>query len=117
MTAGDCYRIAGRELTNPTTRAGLTLCHGYPCLTGGDHVGERYGHAWLEFQDEDGIWIAYDPSSHGINIPRVLFYAVGNIDPQHVHRYTLLQAVHKMIELEQWGPWEADPEVYDVRYA
>ena len=117
MEAGDCYRQAGRELTDPTTRENLVLCHGYPTLRGGPHYGERFGHAWLEFQEDDDTWTAYDPSTHGINLPRDVFYALGNIDPQHVRRYTRAEAVRKLVEHRVWGPWEDDPEEYDVVYA
>jgi len=113
---GDCYRQAGREITDHTSREDLTLCHGYPILRGGEHVGERFGHAWLEYQDETGVWYVVDPSTGGIRVQRVLWYALGHIDPKHVHRYTRREAVWEMVETEVWGPWVDDPEEYEVRY-
>lgn len=106
---GTCYEDVLEELL---VRRTATLVHGYPTGIGGDAEGQRYGHAWLEFE-ADGIWWCWDVAN--ALVPRCLYYDAGTIDPAECRRYTIEEAAEWAIETEHSGPWGDVPE--DVVFA
>jgi len=39
-------------------------------------------------------------------IPKILFYALGRIDPEECYRYTYAEARQKCVEFGHFGPWD-----------
>jgi len=103
-TPGNCYEDAvmvARE------KEGFLIVHGFPTLTRGSGqapAGSQYGHAWLEKGD-----IVYDPLADK-EIPKVLYYAFGQIDKEDVRKYNVREAVEMMLDFEHFGPWHEGPE-------
>lgn len=110
---GNCYQdtiqalIVGRY---DTETARCVLCHGFPRLTkacGPYPIGTLYGHAWLE-RDGPGEPVCIDLYT-GIPVERGLFYAVGQVDPDLVRRYTQDEAWEQMKLHRHNGPWHEVP--------
>ena len=115
---GRCYELAaGQVLDEP----GQTLCHGWPVMTAGPHQGKRYGHAWAERvvvlrvpyegQVREVEVVECQDTVSGDWLPAALWYRAGQIDPDHVARYTLAQAVEQMDRSGTYGPWGECPYV------
>lgn len=109
---GNCFQVAGeaflcRCMTDEPQD--LVIVHGRPRLTVEPYI--RYGHAWTE---EDGE-LVYDPN--GKVLPKDLYYAVGQIDPNECARYTYKQYVKKLVQEGHWGSWDIpeDPEEKKLR--
>ena len=62
----------------------------------------EYGHAWLESPDGETV---FDPESDMV-IPRVLYYAVGNIEESDCFKYTKDEVRRMALEFKHYGPWE-----------
>ncbi len=95
--SGDCYEAAF-VAQQWGVYSKWTLVHGLPTLTGGDHAGCEYGHAWLENGDE-----VYDASS-GKTIPKIIYYSVGNI--KYTVKYSKSKARKLAHSTEHYGPWD-----------
>lgn len=124
-----------REEEDPEKRKNIKLVHGIPLGTGGEVEGLRYGHAWVEVTeplDKDSIQeqlanvsdssreqmrrmledphyrtTVYDHSNgKELELPRVLYYAYGNIEPEQTRYYTFEETVSKSAETGHYGPWE-----------
>ena len=104
---GRCFELtwdAFFSFHDKTYKDGL-LVHGM--VSGqGPLDGIRYAHAWIEMGD-----LVYDVSRVGIDrdealiIPKVLYYAIGNIIDEQVVRYTRDEARKLSLEHETSGPW------------
>lgn len=121
MTSSRTIPIGGRGgegqcFINTTTvilegRTDCTVCHGIVTGTGGNVVGVRYSHAWIEFVTvlpghEDIPFIMCEDSCHDAGVlPRAYYYQVGQIDPESVIRYTPKQVKEMCIKHETYGPW------------
>lgn len=108
-SGGNCFFIHGSFVVSELGgyEDDLRLCHGVAIGRGPlDNI--PHWHCWLE---KNGI--AYD-NSNGSNVamPIELYYSVGNINAEYVHKYTRQQARDKMLETEHYGPW--DPPQYAV---
>ena len=97
---GDCYEAAANlVLSNPE----YTLVHGI--VTGqGKLQGMKYGHAWVEHGDD----VIDKSNGRDLEFPRAVYYHLGNIDPNHQHRYSSDDVREMIIQHEHWGPWEED---------
>ena len=99
---GDCYVAAGRYIMdnhNPK----LVLVHGI--VTGqGDIAGIQFGHAWVE----DGDMVIDTSNGRDIQLPKQLYYALGNIET--TKRYTMEKAMEKMLKIGHYGPWDLKSE-------
>lgn len=100
---GDCYPAALHTLFE---LGDGELCHGLVTGTGGEALGQRYGHAWVEL---DG-WVHDRSNGHDLFAPRAWYYAKGTIDPDDVDRYTLAEASLMAVTYEHYGPWHDDTE-------
>lgn len=108
MELGNCYKVAGKlfmdseiGLAEPFPRelGEVVLVHGRPTLQRSPFC--KYGHAWLEIGDA----LCYD-SERDLVVPKVLFYAIGKINPDECYYYDV-PTFRKMInESGHWGPWE-----------
>lgn len=103
---GDCYRAAWRVAV---IEEGWTLVHGL--VTGqGPVEGVRFGHAWLERRIEvDGhpVWVVRDVANgKDVELPRALYYAVGDVRAEEVARYDADEARRRAIKTGHYGPWD-----------
>ncbi len=113
---GDCYEASlnlmmERFKDDPTAR----LCHGQP-IGRGQIRGQRFGHAWVEVGTEIaspeipvagfGITVYDYGNGHTNELPRILYYAMGNIDADEVLRFDYFQMVEKILHYRHYGPWD-----------
>jgi hypothetical protein len=98
---GQCYELAGKYVLDTNREA--TLVHGRPTLQRPPY--EKYGHAWIEEDDE-----VYDPCAD-VRMSRQVYYAIGNIDEDETREYSHEDLVDKINEFGHWGPWEGPDAV------
>jgi hypothetical protein len=99
MSEGDCFVVAANLMLDD---ARLTLVHGQPTGTGGEAAGLVYWHAWCEL---DGMVIDRS-NGNDVTLPAVLYYAVGNIDPDACRYYSAYEALAEMHDYGHYGPWD-----------
>jgi|GEM_PF-1161240 len=106
---GDCYVSAGGMVTrNKIDFEGTPhLVHGE--VTGqGAIKGLKYGHAWVE----DDIYVYDYSNNRELVVPKIVYYRIGNIADEKgkLYRYTFKEAMEKMVETENYGPWDLKTE-------
>ena len=105
-TGGDCYQVSADYVVNHSLSGGgngLVLVHGI--VTGqGPIRGIQYGHAWVE----DGDEVIDKSRGRDIRMPKVLYYALGNVS--ETVRYTPDEARRKMLDTGTYGPWDLQSE-------
>ena len=103
---GDCYQAAGRLIMNFIGDENHILVHGM--VNGqGSLEGKRYGHAWLEVGDT-----IYDHSNgRELELPKRVYYQMGNIREEDNKYYKYIDAAKFMVEDGTWGPWEMSGDV------
>ena len=107
---GDCYRCAANHIySNPETH---TLVHGMVTGSEGSPVeGERYGHAWTEFEGDPlpnsdiRLPMVYDPTAEA-TLPAALYYWLGGIKEDELQRYSHEDMVNRIRDTSIWGPWD-----------
>ena len=80
------------------------LCHGVGIL---QTDGKPFGHAWVEYGNK-----CIDKSNgKSIELPKKLYYALGNIPVKghKIYKYSPEQAGLKMVRNKHWGPWDLKP--------
>jgi hypothetical protein len=97
---GDCYKAAWEAIGRFSDRSGWALCHGTVTGTGGEVLGEDYGHAWIE---GDG-WVIDESNGADRAVPRDVYYRVGNV--RDVTRYKPTEAAAVALRHSTYGPWE-----------
>ncbi|RKZ72480.1 MAG: hypothetical protein DRQ48_00280 [Gammaproteobacteria bacterium] len=101
---GDCYEASAKFITGPGCGQEWTLVQGQ--VTGqGPIAGVRHGHAWLERGDQ----VRDVSNGRRLNLPKALYYAVGQVDPAECRRFSEAEALHQMVETGHWGPWGETP--------
>lgn len=112
---GNCYKNAAEALVFDLSRqySDWNLVHGRPTLQVPPYV--EYGHAWLESPDGEEV---HDPSAGdgGVTVPAMIYYAVGNVNPEDSFKYSKEDARRMMVEYGHYGPWEgvdASPPIVD----
>ena len=121
MTDGDCYaaaaeylvlRSAFRHPVGVECPAGAVLVHGRPTLTRPPFAA--YGHAWVEIPQTFAVG-GVEVETHTVvdvangdhrELPRAVYYAVGQIDPAECYRYTRDEAVAMLATFAHYGPWD-----------
>jgi hypothetical protein len=116
---GRCYELAADHVLEHGSDASLQLCHGWPVMTAGPNQGRRYGHAWAErvrvlsvpYQGQalQVEVVECQDTVSGDWLPAALWYKAGQIDPDHVARYTLAQACEQLHQSGTYGPWGVCP--------
>ena len=99
---GDCYEANGKWFMENSLLGGkdMVLVHGE--VTGqGPLDGVKYGHAWVE----DGDTVIDVSNGKNLRIPKVLYYALGNIE-DNVHKYKSSDFRRKIMKYGHWGPWD-----------
>lgn len=129
---GNCFPMAmaqARRIAAEKPNAEVRIVHGLPIGRGADNDGLRFWHAWVEvtvsmpIPDEmppevqaqfrtaypTGIRIeTVIDRSNGLEIegmPRGVFYNTGNLDEDHVWRFTLDEAAEMIESTTHYGPW------------
>lgn len=131
---GDCFtvalqlgtRITPDEVIDHASWNDIQIVHGLPVGTGPLNRGKRYWHAWVEVKHRTRITpevVAANPAfahfgseivtelvvdrSNGndMAIPKAVFYNVGQLDEEHVWRYTMNDARARSIRAGNYGPW------------
>src|SRR5690349_5860948 len=90
---GLCYPNAFALLGAAVAAAGVNpvrLCHGIVRRTKPPH--ELMGHAWIELYTGCNAAVVIDHKFPDRPIPREQYYALGNIEPSSVRRYTAREA-------------------------
>ena len=107
MAKGDCYSANGRHVMNmmmsPDEKK-WKLCHGVGIL---QTDGKPFGHAWVEYGNK-----CIDKSNgNDINIPKKLYYTLGNfpVKGYKIYKYSPEEAGLKMVKNKHWGPWDLKP--------
>ena len=112
---GDCYYIAGQFAMDNVFSPKKIDYKGTPYLVHAEVQGQgkvsnlRYGHAWIE--DDENV---YDFSNgRELIIPKVLYYAIGDIktdNPKKYQKYTFSEARKRMLQYKHYGCWDLDVE-------
>lgn len=98
---GDCYQAAGRLIMNFFGDKSVKLVHGM--VNGqGALKGIRFGHAWVEY----GSKILDHSNGKKQEIPKQLYYSMGDINPGECKYYTGTNAAKWMVKSKHWGPWQ-----------
>lgn len=97
MSDRNCYTLAAHYILE-NTGENVRLVHGIPTLTGGEHAGTPYGHAWIEAGDT-----VLDVVT-GVMVGKDLYYTLGKIE--YTVRYTRAEAQAKMAETGTYGAWD-----------
>lgn len=105
-TPGMCFVDSGKMIDDavmehPELASSLRLCHGQPRNQQLDG-SPRYWHAWVELQNA----IVFDHMWPTRAVPRKVYYAVGQIEPENVRRYTLQEMHIHLLRSGHWGPWD-----------
>lgn len=107
---GDCYAVAARIVLHSADvdpfDGEYTLCHG--TATGrGPIAGERFGHAWVEWNHRpSSISLVLDYSNgNKVVMHAALYYGLGGIDPSTVRRYSHDEMLHVLLTSQHYGPW------------
>ena len=104
---GDCYQAAGRLMT--TLSDDHTLVHGM--VDGqGALQGKRFGHAWVETNDT----VLDHSNGRKLEIPKAVYYSLGNIKQQDNKYYDKNQALTWIVKAKHWGPWEMSGDTIDI---
>lgn len=115
---GDCFVVAVQVAERLAgTGVEVAIVHGRPVYRGDEtpDADGRFWHAWVEtaqvvrFPDsefEATVVSCVDESNGGeVRLPQAVFYRVGDLDESVVRRYTLDEAMRKMVEVKTFGPW------------
>lgn len=81
------------------------LVHGYPVLAGGPYEGMRYGHAWIEFPGSGLVLSTLEMNL----VPLAVYYRAGQVEEEHVRRYTFPEAHERALATGTAGPWHDYP--------
>lgn len=99
---GDCYCASGSYLMDHAfEKPNLLLVHGE--VTGqGKIAGVQFGHAWIE----DGDMVIDVSKDKKLELPKIFYYALGQINENNVFKYNMEQMRRKVSETKHWGPWD-----------
>lgn len=105
---GDCFDSSWNYINkNGFKNRGLRLVHGI--VSGqGPLSGYRFAHGWCE--DSENV---YDNArGKERTIPKILYYAIGNIDTKECFYYDYPQTMKMGEEYGDKGPWEMENTHY-----
>jgi len=106
---GNCYEACARRLLDDPEFKDWLLIHGRPTLQREPFC--LFGHAWLESPDRTEVFSPKESrpeksQEDDMRVPRVLYYALGNINPGFCFAYDKETMRRKLVEHEHWGPWD-----------
>lgn len=74
-------------------------------------------HGWIEFEIDGCTWspMCLDcANGNRVVMIRELYYRLGHIDPDTVRRYNPEQVRDKLLEQEQYGPWDISKDIQEI---
>ena len=112
-TGGDCYEAAANYILSighpiyggtPEAAANLRVVHA-EVMGQGPLEGTTFGHGFVVDMAADSV---IDKSNgRDLHLPRIIYYAIGQIEYiGNIHEYTYEEAVAKMAESGNYGPWD-----------
>jgi hypothetical protein len=103
---GNCYQAAGTLMMNARELGLQNVTVVQATVSGqGELTGQRFGHSWVEADGGTAGRDAYDWSSgNSVVMPDELYRAIGRVED--VREYPEKEALMKMVETENYGPWE-----------
>lgn len=114
---GNCYQAAGDFAIGKFFAPNIDFI-GEPYIVHAEVRGQgqlegiRYGHAWVE--DDENV---YDHSNgREIKLPKEIYYLLGDIktdDPKKYRKYTFAEARKKMLDTGTYGCWDIETEYKD----
>ena len=105
---GDCFDSAyDFMMEHGYKNENLKLVHGI--VSGrGDLMGKRFTHAWCE--DNENV---FDYSNgREIEINKIIYYAIGNINSNQGRYYNFNDTIEMSIKYGNKGPWEIENKYY-----
>jgi hypothetical protein len=106
---GDCYEVAGNEVTNHLHDDSFRLVHGTITGNAPPMQGKPIDHAWVEFE-KDGQQMAVDNANgNHIELPVLAYYSVAGVRSTP-KKYTANEAVNLLLVIGHYGPWTAEEE-------
>lgn len=114
---GNCYQAAGDFAIGKFFAPQIDFI-GEPYIVHAEVRGQgqlegiRYGHAWVE--DDENV---YDHSNgREIRLPKQIYYLLGDIktdDPKKYRKYTFAEARKKMLDTGTYGCWDIETDYKD----
>lgn len=109
---GDCFTSSWDYMSNNGYRnPELRLVHGYVSGQGQLH-GYRFAHGWCE--DDTMVYDNANGKAH--RIPKPVYYAIGNIDPEECKYYDYKEANEIGYAEGHAGPWEIENTHYPEKW-
>ena len=109
---GDCYDAAYKYITTHNDPS-LRVVHGM--VDGqGPLKGIRYDHAWIE----KGDMVIDTSNGKNLEIPKIVYYAIGNIKENQLIRYTQKEAMAASLKSGRTSGWSKPTEIKksDIAY-
>jgi DNA polymerase III epsilon subunit-like protein len=104
--SGDCFSTAVEQAAILAKKYDdVKIVHGYPLGTGGEALGLRFPHAWVEFTENGVEWVRDYSNGNRVEFPKILYYSIGNIEEKDANKYSRDEAQKMMIERQHYGPW------------
>lgn len=113
--SGDCFLVAAQLARMlAASEHDVMLVHGLPRFRGREHDGKRFWHAWVEvevnnpppLQRSRTVWCVDKANGKDVDLPRDAYYRLGDLDEEHVFRYTVEEAEEHLYETDlDYGPW------------
>lgn len=110
--SGDCFNSAyDFMMKRGYKNKNLKLVHSF--VSGqGNLRGKRFTHAWCE--DDENV---FDYSNgREIEINKMIYYAIGNINPNQGKYYDFNDTIEMSSKHGDKGPWEIENKYYDEKY-
>lgn len=120
---GDCFPTALHYVYSlpDEERKSHRIVHGVP-EGQGEIEGLRFDHAWVERTDplpenlppeqramfeqwQMNVIVIDKSNGNDVEMPRMLYYQLGNIKERDVHRYTFDEAAAHAVRTGHYGPW------------
>ena len=105
---GDCFETA-IEVAHRLHDEGcpnVRIVHGEPLGTGGEALGIRFPHAWVELTVDGVTFVVDESNGNSVTIDKNLYYEIGNIVEADTRRYTTDEARAMMLKHGHYGAWE-----------
>lgn len=107
---GDCYDVAATYVTDHRGGTGLSepvLVHATVLGTGGEALGIRYGHAWVEVEAFGNRLVIDKSNGHDTVVPAQRYYEAGQAEG--IVRYSRRRTLQLLLKHMHYGPWPDEP--------
>jgi len=83
----------------------IRIVHGEPIGTGGEALGIRFPHAWVELDLNGLVFVIDESNGNSVMISKNDYYTIGNIVEADAMKYTMTEARIMMLKHKHYGPW------------